>query len=401
MIPVNRPDFGKREVFAFIKGHFKNNIIPTFEEIFTRYIGMTYSVFTSSCRSALYLTYKSLKLNGEVIVPPLTCSVALLPIIYSGLKIRFSDIDPQTYNIDPNKINEKITKNTCAIQIIHLAGNSCDMKPIMEIAEDHNIMVIEDCAQALGAEYNGRRIGSFGDIACFSFTKNMFCIEGGMVTSNDEKLITKIRAFQQKLPNPPLYHKYYVLIRDIIKKSTGNHFGDLLYGIMLSFGNKISDKNVDYNLLKNLKFLNNPTNIEAGVASSQFGNLSQFIEKRRKNASLLTNELMKFPAIKTQKTTKNSKHAFTKYMIETEGNCINIIKELNKRGVEAKHLTDIHGVEYQNRFDRSPLYSRFDSIRKCKNYLQIHDHVICLPISSNMRREEIEFIAEQVRSCSE
>jgi len=123
MIPLNRYEIGMKDVTVFIRGHFKRDVIPTLEEEFTEYIGSDYALYTSSCRSALYLAYKALKLNGNVIAPPLTCSVALQPIIFCGLKIQFVDIDNLTFNINPDEIDKNVTKDTCAIHTIHLAGN--------------------------------------------------------------------------------------------------------------------------------------------------------------------------------------------------------------------------------------------------------------------------------------
>ena len=402
MIPINRPDFGMKDIFAFISGHFKDNIIPTFEEIFTQYIGMRYGIFTSSCRSALYLTYKSLKLKGDVIVSPLTCSIAILPIICSGLKPHFVDIDPQTYNIDPEKINESITKNTNAIQLIHLAGNPCDMKPIMEIADDHNLIVVEDCAQSLGAEYYKKKVGSFGDVSCFSLTKNMYGIGGGMITTNDKNLVLKIYNLQQRLSDFSTPLKYYRLFRDNIERVRGNLFGDILYNIFSYLrSNTILDGYEDCNFLKSTRFLYNPTNAEAAISLSQFNMLDKMIEKRVKNALLLTKSLEKIPDVKIQKITNKSKHVFMKYMIETKYNCINIIKKLHEKKIEAKHLTHSHGISYQDRLDRNPLYAHFNSIKNCENYLRIHDNIVSLPISSNMKKGESIYIAERLREIIE
>lgn len=395
MIPINRLEIGMKDVTAFIRGHFKSNTIQILEDEFAEYIGSDYALFTSSCRSALYLTYKALKLRGEIIAPPLTCSVALQPIVCCGLKIHFADIDPLTFNINPNEIDKNVTKDTCAIQIIHLAGNPCDMKPIKEIAEDHNLLLIEDCAQALGAEYKGKLVGSFGDIACFSLTKNLFGIRGGMIVSNEREYISKIREIQQELPKAPYALKYYFFFREYLDGMKGNFAGDLLYTMLSDFRRRVVGHEEDCRQVLSRAFMNNPTNVEAAVSLSQFRILSSLLKRRIRNAMLL-NEMLNGVEIETQRATDNSKHVFMRYMIKFNRHCTDMIHELNEKGIGAKHLTDTLGVGYQTRFDRHPLYSRFDSVRDCKNYLQIHDYVICLPISSNMRREEIESIAEQV-----
>ena len=392
MIPLNRPDSVKDEVINFIGG--SKESISSIENAFERYIGAN-AIFTSSCRSALYLAYNSLKLNGEVIVSPLTCSIAIMPIIWNNLEPYFVDIDPYTYNIDPEKINESITRKTCAIQVIHLAGNPCDMKPIKELVEDYNLILIEDCAQSLGAEYKGEKVGSIGDIGCFSFMKSMFTIGGGMIATNDQKIVSNIRNIQEKLHKPRLILKYYRLMRNLIGELRGNVLGDRLYDLLMDLrDNDFSDKTKECNFLRNTVY--KPTYAEASVCLSQFKKLDNFLEKRMNNASLLSERIQKIPEVRMQKTTKLSKHVFTRYMIKTKYNSIDVIKKLQEKKIEAKHLESKYGSTYQERFDRDPFFSRFKSIKYCEKYLNIHDHIVSLPISSNMTKEEILFITEQV-----
>ena len=398
MIPVNRPVLDKRDFVAFIKGHFKESI-STLENVFSHYIGMKYALFTSSCRSALHLTYKALKLDGEVIVQPLTCSIAILPIICSGLKPHFVDIDPDTYNLDPGKISECVTSNTCAIQVIHLAGNPCDMKAIKEIAEDHNLILIEDCAQSLGAEYSGEKVGSFGDVSCFSFMKNVYGIGGGMILTNNKDIILRAKSIQQNFNEFPPLLRYYRLMRSIAEKKMDSFLGNILYKLLLWTRDKMVLDEVE-----NCKFLEynlyNPTNVESAIVLSQIEKLDDLLQKRIKNAYLLSREL-RGKGIKIQVITKNSKHVFTKYMVETKNDCISVIRKLQEKGIDAKHLVYKHGLAYQKRFDIDPYYNRFKSIKNCKNYLKIHDYVVSLPISSNMTEKEISIIANRVGAIIE
>ena len=393
MITVNRPDLDKEDVVAFINGHFKE-CIPSLEKEFSSYTNMKYNIFTSSCRSALYLAYTSLKLEGEVIVSPLTCSIAILPIICCNLKPHFVDIDPYTYNIDPEEINEAITNNTCAIQVIHLAGNPCDMGAIKELAEDHNLILIEDCAQSLGAEYQGDNVGSLGDVSCFSFMKNLYGTGGGIIATNNQNLALKIRASQQSFRSFPKSLRYYRFTRNLIESRRGTFF-DLLYSSLFHFRNKaISDDREGCSFL--MSGLHNPSNVEASTCATQIKKLESLSEKRLTNASLLTKELKKECNVKTQRITKNSKHVFTKYMIETKHDCTEVIRKLQGKGIDAKHLEYKHGSLYQERFDSNPLYSEFESIKNCDNYLEIHDHIVSLPLSSNMTKDEILIIVKEV-----
>lgn len=399
MIPVNRPEFGIMDLVAFFRGYYKDALL-TLEQTFAKYIGVDYSVFTSSGRSALYLAYKSLKLKGEVIVSPLTCSEAISPIIYSGLKPHFVDIDIDNYNIDPEKIKEAITRNTCAIQVIHLAGNPCEMKTIGDLAEDNNLLLIEDCAQSLGAKYEEKITGSFGKISCFSLMKNMFGIGGGTLCTNSLEISLNVRDIQNKFNKLSPQFKYYRLFKVYIDKSRGTFFGDFIYNIFYHIRSKILEESGDcsdvQNVLQDTRLFNNPTNIEASVLLSQFKSLNKHLKRRIENASVLTKEIRNYSDIKIQKTTNNSKHVFTKYMIETDYPSINMITKLRNYGIDAMHLRQAYRALYQERFDKDPLYSHFDYLQTCKKYLNVHDHIISLPISSNMTNKELKYIAKQV-----
>jgi len=148
--------------------------------------------------------------GDEVITTPYTFFATAGCIVRLGAKPVFVDIDPQTYNIDPTKIEVAITKRTRAIMPVHLFGQMADMDPIMDIAKRHNLYVIEDAAQAIGAEYKGRRAGSIGHLGCLSFfpSKNLGGIgDGGMVVSNDPKLAERIKLLRGHGAKPKYYHK--------------------------------------------------------------------------------------------------------------------------------------------------------------------------------------------------
>jgi len=400
MIPFNRTDSRMTTIIsAFFNGYFRN-YIPLFEETFARYIGKEHALFTSSCRSALYLAYKTLKLEGEVIVSPLTCSIAILPIICAGLKPHFVDINPKTFNIDPEKINESITEKTCAIQAIHIGGNPCDMRPIKEIAEDHNLILVEDCAQALGAEYEGKKLGYFGDISCFNLSKNMYGIGGGVIVTDDQNMLLNAKDIQAKFDNIPTSFVYYRLIRHIMEKIRGKPLENALYGMLMSSrklshqGKRVIKEEEDCNFLQHTMHI--PANIEASVAYSQFKQLEVLLKRRIENALILSEKLQKIHEVELQTITKNSMHVFTRYMIKTPYSSKDVIKKLNEEGVEAKHLVQKYGSMYQERFDRNKIFSCYESIKNCENYLEIHDNIVTLPMSSNMKRRDIMLIKDRL-----
>jgi dTDP-4-amino-4,6-dideoxygalactose transaminase len=172
--------------------------VGEFESAAASYLGTKYAIGCASGTDALQIAMMALGIGvgDEVITSPFTFVATAETIVLLGGTPVYVDIDPMTYNIDPSKIERAITGTTKAIIPVHLYGQPADMDPIMEIANRHGLKVIEDAAQAFGAEYKGRKAGNFGDIACFSFfpTKNLGAFgDAGMVTTNDQELAERMR----------------------------------------------------------------------------------------------------------------------------------------------------------------------------------------------------------------
>ena len=167
---------------------------PKVEELegkFKKTLGIEFPVTVNSCTSAIHLALilSGVQKDSEVITTPMTCSATNIPILYCGAKAVFADIQKDTLNIDPESIREKITDRTKAIIVVHWAGYPCDMDEILEIAKEHNLLVIEDAAHALGAKYKGKLIGNVGDFTCFSFQaiKQITSGDGGLLTVSKKK----------------------------------------------------------------------------------------------------------------------------------------------------------------------------------------------------------------------
>lgn len=170
-----------------------------FERAFAGYCGARHCIGVGNGLDALMLALKALGIGAgdEVIVPSNTFIATALAVTYVGAKVVFVEPDIHTYNIDPARIEEAITGHTKAIVPVHLYGQACDMDPIMAIARSHGLKVVEDCAQAHGATYKGRRVGTFGDAAGFSFYpgKNLGALgDAGAVVTNDDVLAERVRA---------------------------------------------------------------------------------------------------------------------------------------------------------------------------------------------------------------
>lgn len=174
--------------------------VNKFEEAFSNYCDCKYGVAVCNGTVAIHLALVALGIGkgDEVIIPSFTMIATAFAVCYTGAKPVFVDADKETWNIDVNKIEEKITDKTKAIIPVHIFGNPCKMDKIEEIAKKHNLFIIEDAAEAHGAEFKGRKAGSFSDIACFSFfaNKNVTTGEGGMLVTNSEDNYKKAKYYK-------------------------------------------------------------------------------------------------------------------------------------------------------------------------------------------------------------
>jgi dTDP-4-amino-4,6-dideoxygalactose transaminase len=175
--------------------------VAALENEVAAYCGVKHAIGVASGTDALHLALRAcgVKAGNEVITSPFTFVATAEAIAYCGATTVFTDIEPKTFNIDAEKVEKKITKKTRAILPVHLYGQTCQMDKISKICQKHGIKMIEDCAQAIGAEYAGKKAGSFGEAGCFSFfpTKNLGGFgDGGMVTTNDEKIAEEIKVLR-------------------------------------------------------------------------------------------------------------------------------------------------------------------------------------------------------------
>ena len=178
----------------------KGQFISRFEEEFAKFSETRYGVSCSNGTSALHLAVKALGISegDEVIVPNLTFASPANAVLYEKGKPVLVDVDRRYWCIDPEMVRESITENSKAIIVVHLYGHPADMDPIMRLAKEHGLKVIEDCAEAHGATYKDKKVGSIGDLGCFSFYGNKIITtgEGGMITTHDQELAEKIRILR-------------------------------------------------------------------------------------------------------------------------------------------------------------------------------------------------------------
>jgi len=253
--------------------------VSDFEGKFAKYVGVPHSVMVNSGSSANLLSLSVLtnpvlenriKPGDEVITPAVTWVTTVYPIINVGAVPVLVDVDLETFNISVEEIEKAITERTKAIMPVHLVGNPCDMKGVMEVARRHNLFVIEDACEAHGAEIDGQKVGSFGDLATFSFffTHHMTTIEGGMVMTGNvdyAELAKSLRTFGW--------------VRDMRDKD------------------KIAEKHSDIDprfLFVNTGYNFRPTEIQGAFGIHQIKKLDAFVETRRSNAKFWTDSLREF-----------------------------------------------------------------------------------------------------------
>lgn len=189
----------------------RGNYVNKFEETFADYIGVKHAVSVSNGTVALHLALVTLGIGtgDEVIVPSFTYIASVSTIVIAGAQPVFVDSLEDTWQIDPEQVRKRITSKTKAIMVVHLYGHSCEMDELIQIAKEHNLFIIEDCAEAFGSKYKNKHVGNFGDISTFSFygNKTITTGEGGMVITNDETLFD--RAYHLRMHGLAKYREYW------------------------------------------------------------------------------------------------------------------------------------------------------------------------------------------------
>ena len=274
-----------------------------FEKIFSRFCGSSYGVSTSNGTMALHLALKTLGigLDDEVIVPTLTFVATANAVVYTGAKPIFVDSETSTWNMDPKKIEEKITNKTKAIIVVHLYGHPCDMDPILDIAKRYKLYVIEDSAQAHGARYKGRRVGSIGDIGCFSFYGNKIITtgEGGMIVTDNSE-----------------WYKRSCFLRDhSMSKERRYYHPEIGYNYRL-------------------------TNVQAAIGLAQMERLNSMLSKREKINNLYDHLLCNVKGISLQPHAEWADQVCWLYSILVEKDFgfsrDKLIERLNKKGIDTR-----------------------------------------------------------------
>jgi len=256
-----------------------------FEERFAEAVGTEYAVATNTGTSALHVALAAAGVGpgDEVIVPAYTFIASATSVLHNNAIPVFCDILPDTFCMDPEDVRKRITKNTKALMPVHLFGHPAEMDEILEVAEEHDLAVVEDCAQAHAAEYRGKKVGSLGDLGCFSFqqSKNMTAGEGGIVVTDDEELADACRKLR--------------------------HHGEV-------FGPSAKRTYESFVLGYNFRM----TELTAAVLLAQLEMLDTFTERRIRNAERLVKELAAFDWIRPPTRRAYAKHVYHVFVLRID-----------------------------------------------------------------------------------
>lgn len=367
MIPVCEPALAGKEK-DYVSDCINTNwissngkYIPLFEESFSKYCGAKYGIACCNGTAALHLALAAMgiKPRDEVIVPSFTMIASANAAAYCGAKPVFVDSEPRTWNIDVTKIEEKITDKTKAIMPVHIYGHPVDMDPLLEFAKKHNLLVLEDAAEAHGADYKGRKTGGLGDAACFSFYANKIITtgEGGMVVTSNKKIAEKARLLR-------------------------NH----AFGIPRFIHNDIG---FNYRM----------TNIQAAIGCAQMEKIDEFVAARRRNAQLYSALLNHEKSITLPVEEKWAKNVYWMFGILIEDDFglskEEVMAELLRQGIETRSF--FMPMHMQPAFTNNPSY-KTGTAGSYPVAESLWKKGLYLPSGSNLAEEQINKVAEVLLS---
>ncbi len=315
---------------ALVSGHvMRGPAVEQFEREFAHLVGVRHAVGVSSGRAALALAIDALGLQpgDQVILPAYTFHVVPLVLAAMGLEPVFVDVRPDTWNLDARAIESRVGPRTRAILATHLYGQPCDLDPILEIAADRRLKVLEDCAHACGAAYRGRRVGSFGDAGLFTFAmaKNMPCFGGGMVTTNDTAVYERLLG----LVRPPGSARRRALLREVLAtaitdvSTRGALFSYAVYPLMRLaararspfFDREPGQESVSPSQVRT-SYRARIANAQAAVGLRQLTRLDWVNGRLNENAQIYARELDQDPNLVTPMLAAGRTHTFLYYRIQ-------------------------------------------------------------------------------------
>ena len=366
-VPFGRPDITNREIKAVVKV-LKNPILAhgplahKFEKLFAEYTGSKFATTVSSCTAGMHLFYlaQNIKNGDEVIVTSQSHISTAHSISLTGARPIFIDCNSTNGTIDISKIQKKITKRTKAISLVHHLGNPSDMNAIIKIAKNNNLLIIEDCATALGARIKNKHVGNFGNVGVFSFypIKHITTGEGGMIISNDKKIIDKINML-----------KAFGVNKSYLKRRVPGEYDASLLGL-------------NYRM----------NEISAAIGIEQIKRFPKFLMIRKKNYNYLVSKIIKkksFDIVKFEnKPFYGSYYCLCIVLNEKSINRLEIINKLNNKGVGTS-------IYYPKPIPEMSYYKKKYgySSSKFRNAEKFSYRSIALPLGTHLNKKDLNLIA--------
>ncbi|MGG3032811.1 DegT/DnrJ/EryC1/StrS family aminotransferase [Bacillus stercoris] len=374
-LPYSLPLIGKEEIQEVTEtlesGWLSKGLkVQQFEKEFAAFVGAKHAVAVNSCTAALFLALKAKGIGpgDEVITSPLTFSSTANTIIHTGATPVFADIDENTLNIDPVKLEAAVTPRTKAVVPVHFGGQSCDMDAILAIAQKHGLFVLEDAAHAVYTTYKHRMIGSIGDATAFSFyaTKNLATGEGGMLTTDDEELADKIRVLS-------------------------------LHGMSKAAWNRYSSNGSWYYEVESPGYKMNMFDLQAALGLHQLKRLDDMQKRREEIAGRYQTAFQQIPGLITPFVHDDGRHAWHLYVLQvdekkagvTRSEMITALKDEYNIGTSV-HFIPVHiHPYYQKQFG----FKESDF----SNAMNYYKRTLSLPLYPSMSDDDVHDVIEAVR----
>lgn len=338
--------------------------IAEFEKMVADYVGAKYAVAISNGTSALHAACfaAGIQLGDEVITTPLTFAASSNCVLYCGGTPVFADVDPKTYNIDPEDIRRKITDKTKAIIAVHLAGQPCDMDEIHKIAKEHDLIVIEDGAHALGSVYKGKKVGTLSDMTTFSFhpVKPITTGEGGMIVTDNEEFYQKMMLFRS-----------HGITRDenLMTRNDGPWFYQQL------------DLGYNYRI----------TDIQCALGCSQMKKLDRFLALRKEIVARYNEAFADCENIVTPYQLPETESGWHLYIVQVK-NCDRrkVFEALREHGIAVNvHYIPVYLHPYYQEHGYKDVH--------CRNAEEVYSHIISLPLYPTLTEEQQQYVIETLK----
>lgn len=373
MIPYGRQTIDEDDINAVVDV-LKSDYLTTgpkiaeFEQAVVSYTGAKYAVAISNGTSALHAACFAAGIGrgDEVITTPLTFAASANCVLYCGGTPVFADVDPYTYNIDPEDIRKKITDKTKAIIAVHLAGQPCDMDEIHSIAQEHNLIVIEDGAHALGSVYKGKKVGCLSDMTTFSFhpVKPITTGEGGMIMTDNEELYKRLVLFRS-----------HGITRDnsMMTRNEGPWFYQQL------------DLGYNYRI----------TDIQCALGCSQMRKLDKFLKRRRELVERYNNAFIECDNIVTPYQLPDTQSGWHLYIVQVKNyDRKQVFETLRDKGIGVNvHYIPVYMHPYYQEHGYKDVH--------CANAEEIYSHIISLPLYPGLTDDQQDYVIDTLKQLCE